>query len=128
MTSILHVSTVRAIHLPMGLVGYSAIATAAIVSNAVLWIDKGDYAALAYTTVCAIAGLGYALGAILSNNQLHKETARGRAEAQAANSAKGAFLAQMSHELRTPLNAILGMGHAELRRTNDPISVDRLRC
>ena len=125
-TSIMHVSTVRAIHLPMGLIGYSAIATTAVVSNAVLWINKGDYAALAYTTVCAIAGLGYALGAILSNNQLHKESARGRAEAQAANSAKGAFLAQMSHELRTPLNAILGMGHAELRRTNDPVSVERL--
>ena len=30
-------------------------------------------------------------------------------EAQAANIAKGRFLATMSHELRTPLNAILGM-------------------
>ena len=125
-TSIMHVSTVRAIHLPMGLTGFAAISSAAITTNAILWIHKGDYAALAYTTVCAIAGLGYALGAILSNNQLHKETARGRAEAQAANAAKGTFLAQMSHELRTPLNAILGMGHAELRRTNDPVSVERL--
>ena len=125
-TSILHVSTVRAIHLPMGLTGFAAISIAAVTSNALLWINKGDLASLAFTTVCAIAGLGYALGAILSNNQLHKETARGRAEAQAANAAKGAFLAQMSHELRTPLNAILGMGHAELRRTNDPVSVERL--
>jgi two-component system, sensor histidine kinase len=125
-TSIMHVSTVRAIHLPMGLTGFAAISTAAITTNAILWIHKGDFAALAYTTVCAIAGLGYALGAILSNNQLHKETARGRAEAQAANAAKGTFLAQMSHELRTPLNAILGMGHAELRRTTDPVSIERL--
>ena len=43
-----------------------------------------------------------------------------------ANAAKGTFLAQMSHELRTPLNAILGMGHAELRRTQDPVSIERL--
>lgn len=125
-TSIMHVSTVRAIHLPMGMVGFSAIALAAVSSNALLWIEKGDLGALAFSTVCAIAGLAYALGAILSNNQLHKETARGRAEAQAANLAKGTFLAQMSHELRTPLNAILGMGHAELRRTQDPISQERL--
>ena len=125
-TSIMHVSTVRAIHLPMGLAGFAAIGTAAIATNALLWINKGDLAGLAFTTVCAIAGLGYSLGAIISNNRLHQETARGRTEAQAANVAKGAFLAQMSHELRTPLNAILGLGHAELRRTKDPISLERL--
>src|SRR5579862_1936643 len=31
-----------------------------------------------------------------------------RAEAEASNHAKGAFLATISHELRTPLNAITG--------------------
>ncbi len=38
-------------------------------------------------------------------------------EAQAANIAKGRFLATMSHELRTPLNAILGMTNL-LRETS----------
>ncbi len=125
-STIMHVSTVRAIHLPMGITGLAAIGTAAFVSNTVFWVKMGDYGSLAFTTVCTIAALGYALGAITSNNRLHQETVRGRAEAQAANAAKGAFLAQMSHELRTPLNAILGMGHAELRRTDDPISHERL--
>jgi PAS domain S-box-containing protein len=32
-----------------------------------------------------------------------------KAEAEAANRAKSAFLASMSHEIRTPLNAIIGM-------------------
>ncbi len=32
-----------------------------------------------------------------------------RAEAEAANTAKGAFLAAMSHEIRTPMNGVMGM-------------------
>jgi two-component system, sensor histidine kinase len=125
-STVMHVSTVRAIHLPMGITGLAAIGIAAFVSNTILWVKMGDCGSLTFTTVCIIGGLGYALGAMTSNNRLHQETVRGRAEAQAANAAKGTFLAQMSHELRTPLNAILGMGHAELRRTDDPVSHERL--
>ncbi len=39
------------------------------------------------------------------------ELARSKAQAEAANVAKGAFLANMSHEIRTPMNAIIGMSH-----------------
>lgn len=124
--TMMHIATVRAIHLPMGLSGAAAIWSIVLTTNALYWVPAGDWTALAVSTVCALAGLGYFLSAMLSNHSLHRETATSWAEAMAANSAKSRFLAQMSHELRTPLNAILGMGHAELARHTDPVSRSHL--
>ncbi len=124
--AMLHIATVRAIHLPVGLAGAAAVSLLTLGSNTLYWSWRGDYAELAVSTACALVAIGYSLGAIFVSNTLHRETVQGRSEAQAANAAKDRFLAQMSHELRTPLNAILGMGHAELRRTQDPLSRDRL--
>ncbi len=42
-----------------------------------------------------------------------------RQEAQAANEAKGKFLAHMSHEIRTPINAVLGMDEMILRESKE---------
>jgi signal transduction histidine kinase/CheY-like chemotaxis protein len=43
-----------------------------------------------------------------------------RFEAEKANTAKSAFLAQMSHEIRTPMNAITGMSELILREEVSP--------
>jgi len=42
-----------------------------------------------------------------------------KSSADAANKAKGDFLAQMSHEIRTPINAVLGMNEMILRESEN---------
>jgi signal transduction histidine kinase/CheY-like chemotaxis protein len=122
----LHVAKVRSIHLPMGLTGIAAVALPGLASNTLYWLPRGELTGFLVSTLCALVAIGYALGAIVVSNRLHRESAERGLAAQSANAAKDRFLAQMSHELRTPLNAILGMGHAELRRARDPASRDHL--
>jgi signal transduction histidine kinase len=55
--------------------------------------------------------------------QAEAALARARDEAEAANRAKSAFLANTSHELRTPLNGMLGLA----RLARDP-ALDEARC
>ena len=48
------------------------------------------------------------------------KTTRAAIKAEAANEAKGEFLAHMSHEIRTPINAVLGMDTMILRESKEP--------
>jgi PAS domain S-box-containing protein len=55
---------------------------------------------------------------ITDSKRVEQQLKQAKQAAEAANLAKGQFLASMSHELRTPLNAILGFAQLMVRDTS----------
>jgi signal transduction histidine kinase/CheY-like chemotaxis protein len=113
MGSLLHLCSVRSIHLPLGIVGMATVAVVVFSFNTLHWLSEDNMIGLAVSTATAIVAIGYAATAMVSNNRLHRAGSEAAAAARAANVAKGRFLAQISHELRTPLNAVIGLVEIE---------------
>ena len=59
--------------------------------------------------------------------QVTRDLAAARDQAEQANKAKSEFLSSMSHELRTPLNAILGFAQLLGKGRRDPLSEKQQR-
>lgn len=128
MVTLVHLTTVRTVHLPLGLAGGITVIVASALGNSWYWIARGDVAGLAVSSIALAGAAWFAILIIQSAHRQQREMARDRAAAQAADQAKLRFLAQMSHELRTPLNAILGIGNAELAVAERPESRIRLEA
>ncbi len=58
--------------------------------------------------------------------ETQRQLSAARERADAANAAKGSFLAAMSHEIRTPLNAIIGLTELTLRSSLEEEQRDNL--
>ena len=125
-SAMMHLATVRSIHLPHGLSGGAGLALVILGTNASFWVMNGMWLALGLTTLFAATSLGYFLMAMTTNHNVHAESAAGHRAAKEAVAAKDRLLATISHELRTPLNGILGMGHAELAGATTPEAKARL--
>lgn len=126
MGSLLHLCSVRSIHLPLGATGMATVAAVVLAFNTAHWLAIGNWIGLAISTAVALFAIGYAAMAMVSNNRMHRAGVEAAAAARAANVAKGRFLAQISHELRTPLNAVIGLGEIEAAAATGP-SRQRLR-
>lgn len=124
--SLVQLTTVRTIHLPYALAGLLSIVGTVLVGNSVLWATQDDLQGFLLSTACVMAGSTFILSSMRSNHALHVGLVQERRAAQAADQAKGRFLAQMSHELRTPLNAIMGMGEAERALSGDGQTHERM--
>lgn len=126
MGSLLHLSSVRSIHLTLGVIGMVTAAAVVLIFNSYHWMLQDNWAGLAVSTITVIVAMGYAFTAMVSNNRLHRAGMDAAGAARAANAAQGRFLAQISHELRTPLNAVIGLGEIEAASATGP-SRQRLR-
>ncbi len=109
MGTLMHVSIVRSIHLPMGVLSSLplAITLIALTLSRILPDPLGTEAVVAMCATLAL--LGYFAFTLYSTNEAHRLLHAAQSKAERASDAKSRFLAAMSHEMNTPLTTVLGM-------------------
>ncbi|MBF0157435.1 MAG: response regulator [Magnetococcales bacterium] len=75
----------------------------------------------------AVTGRVWNFSDITQQKLYEAQLLQARGEAEAANKAKGSFLATMSHEIRTPLNGVMGMAELLLELELPPKGEEYVR-
>jgi signal transduction histidine kinase/CheY-like chemotaxis protein len=108
-TALIHCATVRSYHLPLAIVtGTPVVATIALTIVSSL-IAEDRIVDTVVGMVILMLMIGYITVMMIEGSRSRRVLIAARTEADAANEAKGRFMATLSHEIRTPLNGILGI-------------------
>jgi len=108
-TALIHCATVRSYHLPLAIVtGTPVVVTISLTVVASL-IAQDRIVDTVVGMLILMLMIGYITVMMIEGSRSRRVLIAARTEADAANEAKGRFMATLSHEIRTPLNGILGI-------------------
>jgi len=117
-TALIHCATVRSYHLPLAIVtGIPVVATIMLTVVSSL-VAEDRLVDTIIGMVIVMLMIGYIAIMMIEGSRSRRVLIAARTEADAANEAKGRFMATLSHEIRTPLNGILGI--AQLMKSEHP--------
>lgn len=128
-TALIHCATVRAYHIPLAVVTGGPVVVVIGLTVVASLAGQDSLRDIVVGLMVLTLMVSYITMMMIDGSKGRKILVRAREDADAANQAKGRFLAAMSHEIRTPLNGILGIGQLmreEAREDEDIARADVL--
>lgn len=108
-TALIHCATVRSYHLPLAIVTGTPVVATIMLTIVSSLIAQDRIVDTIVGMLILMLMIGYITVMMVEGSRSRRVLIAARTEADAANEAKGRFMATLSHEIRTPLNGILGI-------------------